>query len=229
MGMSEGVSYMQEPVEQWLQELLKLDDEEVKMTDKQIKIVQAASEIFAQKGFAASSTSEIAQRAGVAEGTIFRHYKTKKDLLFSIVAPVMAKLVAPFVLREFYKVLDSSYDSLDQLLRAIIENRIEFVERHMQVIKIFVQEIPFHPDLQEQFHKLVLTKVFEKFSINIQKFQQQGAIVDWSPLTVIRLAASSLMGYVLFRTFASARKDSGWDDEKEREATITFILKGLAP
>ncbi len=220
---------MQEPVEQWLQELLKLDDEEIKMTEKQLKIVQAASEVFAQKGFAASSTSEIAQRAGVAEGTIFRHYKTKKDLLLSIVAPVMAKLVAPFVLRDFYKVLDSSFDSFDQMLRAIIENRIAFLERHMQVFKIFIQEIPFHPDLQEQFQKLILAKVLEKFSINIQKFQQQGAIVDWSPHTVIRLAASSLMGYVLFRTFSANRTDSTWNDEKEREATITFIMKGLAP
>ncbi|WP_114381236.1 TetR/AcrR family transcriptional regulator [Paenibacillus prosopidis] len=220
---------MQEPIEHWLQELLKLDDEEQKMTDKQMKIVQAASEVFAQKGYAASSTSEIAQRAGVAEGTIFRHYKTKKDLLLSIVAPVMAKLVAPFVLRDFYKVLDSSFDSFDQLLRAVIENRIEFLERHMQVFKIFIQEIPFHPDLQEQFQKLILSKVLEKFSVNITKFQQQGAIVDWSPITVIRLTASSLMGYVLTRTFLGGREGSQWDDEKEREATITFIMKGLAP
>lgn len=220
---------MLEPVDLWLQELLKLDDEEHKMTAKQLKIVQAASEMFAQKGFAASSTSEIAQRAGVAEGTIFRHYKTKKELLLSIVAPVMAKLVAPFVLRDFYKVLDNSYDSFDQLLRAIIENRIEFLERNMQVLKIFIQEIPFHPDLQEQFQKLILSQVLEKFSVNITKFQQNGAIVNWSPNTVIRLVASSILGYVLSRTFSGGRADNNWNDEKEREATITYIMKGLAP
>lgn len=220
---------MLEPVDQWLKELLKLDDEEHKMTDKQLKIVQAASEVFAQKGFAASSTSEIAQRAGVAEGTIFRHYKTKKELLISIVAPVMAKLVAPFVLRDFYKVLDNSYDSFDQLLRAIIENRIEFLERNWQVLKIFIQEIPFHPDLQEQFQKLILSQVLEKFSVNMTKFQQKGAIVEWSPTTVIRLVASTILGYVLSRTFTGGRLDSNWNDEKEREATITYIMKGLAP
>lgn len=220
---------MQEPVDQWLQELLKLDDEDVKMTEKQSKIVQAASEIFAQKGYAASSTSEIAQRAGVAEGTIFRHYKTKKDLLLSIVAPVMAKLVAPFVLRDFYKVLESSFDSFDLLLRAIIENRISFLERNMQVFKIFIQEIPFHPDLQEQFRKLILAKVLEKFSINIEAFQQKGAIVNWAPLTVIRLIVSTLIGYVVCHSFLSNKKDKQWDDEMEKEATITFIMKGLAP
>jgi len=220
---------MSEPVDQWLQKLLQLDNEEEKMTEKQLKIVQAASEIFAEKGFAASSTSEIAQRAGVAEGTIFRHYKTKKDLLFSIVAPVMAKLIAPFVLRDFYKVLESRFDTFDLMLRAIIENRITFVERHVQVLKIFVQEIPFHPDLLDQFQKLILTKVVQKFSIGITQFQQQGVIVNWSPLTVIRLVASSLIGYVLSRTFIGKTDSIHWDDDLEKEATITFIMKGLAP
>ncbi|MGG1637879.1 TetR/AcrR family transcriptional regulator [Paenibacillus sp. NRS-1760] len=219
---------MSEPVDQWLQKLLQLDNEEEKMTEKQLKIVQAASEIFAEKGFAASSTSEIAQRAGVAEGTIFRHYKTKKDLLFSIVAPVMAKLIAPFVLRDFYKVLESRFDTLDLMLRAIIENRIAFVERHVQVLKIFVQEIPFHPELLDQFQKLILSKVVQKFSISITQFQQQGVIVNWAPFTVIRLIASSLIGYVLSRTFIGKTDGIHWDDDLEKEATITFIIKGLA-
>src|SRR5690554_2141452 len=73
---------MQQSNEQWIEQLLKMNDD-VKMTEKQSRIIQAAVEIFSEKGYAASSTSEIAQKAGVAEGTIFRHYKTKKDLLMS--------------------------------------------------------------------------------------------------------------------------------------------------
>ncbi|WP_336786281.1 TetR/AcrR family transcriptional regulator [Paenibacillus sp. MMO-177] len=219
---------MSEPIEEWLDELNKLGDEK-SMTDKQLKIVRAASEIFAEKGFAASSTSEIAQRAGVAEGTIFRHYKTKKELLVSIVAPVMAKLVAPFVMREFYKVLDGKYDSYDQMLRAILENRLAFLDKHLNVLKIFIQEIPFHPELQEQFEKLILAKVFEKITPNIRRFQEEGSLVNWSPYTIIRLTVSSLVGYAAIRMVYGKREGSNWDDEQEREATIAFIMKGLAP
>ncbi|WP_127493544.1 TetR/AcrR family transcriptional regulator [Paenibacillus glycanilyticus] len=219
---------MSEPIEEWLDELNKLGEEK-SMTDKQLKIVKAASEIFAEKGFAGSSTSEIAQRAGVAEGTIFRHYKTKKELLVSIVAPVMAKLVAPFVMREFYKVLDSRYDSYDQMLRAILENRLAFLEKHINVLKIFIQEIPFHPELQEQFEKLILAKVFEKVTPNILRFQEEGTLVNWSPYTIIRLTVSSLIGYTAIRMIYGKREGSSWNDEQEREATIAFIMKGLAP
>ena len=111
---------MEETIEQWMEDLLKPDTAGVKMTEKQIKILQSAIEVFAEKGYAGSSTSEIAQRAGVAEGTIFRHYKTKKDLLLSIVAPAMTKLIARFVLRGFNKVLDTQYNSYDQLIRSMI-------------------------------------------------------------------------------------------------------------
>ncbi len=47
-------------------------------------IIQAAIEIFSKKGFQAATISEIAQRAGVAEGSIYQYFKNKEDLFFSI-------------------------------------------------------------------------------------------------------------------------------------------------
>ncbi|WP_127531461.1 TetR/AcrR family transcriptional regulator [Paenibacillus kobensis] len=219
---------MEEPIEEWLKEVLMLDHAESKMTVKQMKIVQAAAEIFARKGFAAASTSEIAQQAGVAEGTIFRHYKTKKDLLLSIVAPVMSRLVAPFVIRDFGKVLENQYESFDQFLRAVIENRIEFLQRHMSIIKIMIQEVPFHPDLQEQFQKIVLAQVLSKMKVVVDRFRAEGKLLDLPSATIIRLTVSSILGYVAVRSLYGHQEDANWDDEAERQATIDFIMRGLA-
>jgi TetR/AcrR family transcriptional regulator, fatty acid metabolism regulator protein len=47
-------------------------------------MVQAAIEVFSKKDFQAASISEIAQRAGVAEGSIYQYFKNKEDLFFSI-------------------------------------------------------------------------------------------------------------------------------------------------
>lgn len=57
-------------------------------TEKQ-KILLKAVELFAQKGYMNTLTSEIVQRARVAEGTIFRHYKTKEKLLLAILVPIV--------------------------------------------------------------------------------------------------------------------------------------------
>ncbi|MBW7473592.1 TetR/AcrR family transcriptional regulator [Paenibacillus oenotherae] len=218
---------MSDTIEQWFEEILKLDAEGNKMTEKQSKILQAAIDVFAEKGYAASSTSEIAQRAGVAEGTIFRHYKTKKDLLLSIVAPVMAKLIAPFVLRDFSKVLDAEFESYESFLRALIDNRIEFLKRHMNVLRIMIQEIPFHSELQQQFQNVVLAQVLERLGKIVSKFQAEGHLIALPPETIIRLTASTVMGYVFIRTFYGEREGAIWDDEFERQATIDFIIRGL--
>ncbi|GAB3968085.1 helix-turn-helix domain-containing protein [Plantactinospora veratri] len=56
------------------------------------RILAAAEEVFAEHGVAAS-TEEVAARAGVAIGTVFRHFPTKNDLLAAIMKGVLAGLV----------------------------------------------------------------------------------------------------------------------------------------
>jgi len=48
------------------------------------QIVEIAAELFSQKGFRGATTKEIADRAGVSEAIIFRHFSTKDDLYRAI-------------------------------------------------------------------------------------------------------------------------------------------------
>ncbi|CAM2904532.1 TetR/AcrR family transcriptional regulator [Paenibacillus sediminis] len=219
---------MSEMMEQWLTELLNVNDkEEAKMTEKQIKILKAAVEIFSEKGYAASSTSEIAQKAGVAEGTIFRHYKTKKDLLISIVAPTVSKLIAPFVLKDFNKVLEAPYPKYEDFLRAVIKNRMEFARNNLQILKILIQEIPFQPDLRENFKQSIGKQVLERITKVVERYQKEGTIISIPPLSVIRLSVSTIIGFFLARFILFPELD--WDEELETELTIDFIMHGLSP
>ncbi|MCX8119029.1 MAG: TetR/AcrR family transcriptional regulator [Desulfobacterota bacterium] len=57
------------------------------MTKKDLKrqlIIEAAIEVFSKNNFQNSTISQIAQRANVAEGTIYQYFKNKEDLFFSI-------------------------------------------------------------------------------------------------------------------------------------------------
>jgi AcrR family transcriptional regulator len=213
-------------LEQWVEQLLTLGDENERMTEKQLNIMKAAVEIFSEKGYAAASTSEIAQKAGVAEGTIFRHYKTKKELLLSIVVPLMTRLVGPFVIRDFTKVIDAPYPRLEDFLRAVIYNRYEFAKSHLPMLKILIQEIPFHPELREQFFEHVGKKVIARIQTVLRQFQADGQLVDAPPNSVIRFAISSVFGLILSRLLLFPELD--WDDEKEVEQTIQFLLHGIS-
>lgn len=202
-------------------------NEEEGLTEKQKKILAAATDMFAEKGFASTSTSEIAKKAGVAEGTIFRHYKTKKELLMSIVAPMMAKLIAPFVIKDLNKVLNQNYESFEDFIKAMIENRIKFLENNMHLFRILIQEIPFHPELKEHFTEHIGQKIFERLRQIVTHYQAKGQIIELPPETVMRVTLSTIFGYVIARYLLLP--EAKWNDEVEIERTVQFLMKGLSP
>jgi TetR/AcrR family transcriptional regulator, fatty acid metabolism regulator protein len=55
-----------------------------KKTARKQQILQAATEVFGRSNFDDASITEIARKAGVAEGTIYQYFKNKQDLFFSI-------------------------------------------------------------------------------------------------------------------------------------------------
>lgn len=215
--------------EKWLAELLRLaEGEDGKKTEKQVRILEAAVEIFAEKGFAAASTSEIAQKAGVAEGTIFRHYKTKKDLLLSIAGPIATKLAAPFIMREFAaKVLDIRHERVEDLFRTIAKDRLAFARQHYKLLSILIHEIPFQPELMAQVQALFKEIVFQRMEKIIVHFQEQGQIIEAPPWRVLRTAASLFVGMAVTRLFIMPGDPS--DEDEEIDRTIDLLMHGLSP
>ncbi|RSD27217.1 TetR/AcrR family transcriptional regulator [Mesobacillus subterraneus] len=201
-----------------------MDGEE--LTEKQKKIIVSAIESFAEKGYSATSTSEIAKKAGVAEGTIFRHYKTKKDLLLAIVAPVMTRFVAPFIIKDLKKVLDQDYEHVEDFLTAMLENRRDFLIKNLSTVKILVQEIPFHPELKDLFKEHIGRKVYDRFEEIVVHYQAKGQIIEIPAYSVFRMMFSSIFGYLIARYMILPEAD--WDDEAETKRTVEFILHGLA-
>ncbi|WP_229106442.1 TetR/AcrR family transcriptional regulator [Paenibacillus sp. 1001270B_150601_E10] len=214
--------------EEWIKLLNQLEPEErEKMTDKQQRIVAAALDIFSEKGYAAASTNEIAKKAGVAEGTIFRHYKTKKELLFSILSPMMTKLLAPFLLRELKQIVDTPYDSYAQFVAAILKNRHDFFIKHKQAIRLLIQEIPFHEELKEEFINTVSEQLFERARLVVERYKAVGELIDMPSPIILRFTLTNVIGFLLVRHLFLPNAE--WEqDEVELERTVQLIMHGIA-
>lgn len=61
---------------------------------KRDAILRTAARLFAERGFSNTPTILLAQEAGVAEGTIFRHFKTKDEIFFILIDNVKTQLIA---------------------------------------------------------------------------------------------------------------------------------------
>ncbi|MFD1020778.1 TetR/AcrR family transcriptional regulator [Thalassobacillus hwangdonensis] len=212
---------------QYLQQLIEAAEKEPDLTPKQAKILEAAIEIFSEKGYAATSTSEIAKRAEVAEGTIFRHYKTKKDLLLSIVMPMITKVAMPFFATHFInQVFAEAPSDYKDLLRKIMRNRYEFAKKNVPMLKILLQEAAFHNEIHTAFKGVFMEKAYPRFKELIHKNQEEGILVDFPVHTIIRMTMTTIFGFLITRFIIMP--DADWDDEAEMERTIEFMLHGLS-
>jgi TetR/AcrR family fatty acid metabolism transcriptional regulator len=51
---------------------------------RRVQIIKAAEKVFARKGFAEATISDVAREAGLSDATIYEYFTSKEDLLFSI-------------------------------------------------------------------------------------------------------------------------------------------------
>jgi AcrR family transcriptional regulator len=65
-------------------------------TATRVAIVEAALATFQDLGYARTSTPEIARRAGVSQGSLFKHFRSKSDLVAAAVAQLFAELFSRF-------------------------------------------------------------------------------------------------------------------------------------
>ena len=203
-----------------------MENNEPKLTKKQIAILEAATDLFAEKGYAGTSTSEIATKAEVAEGTIFKHFKSKKGLLMAVVSPMMVKWLAPMIKKDLNKVLDQEFEYIQDFIRAMIENRKEFIQKNLPMLKILVQEIPFHPDLKEKFIEYVGNDIFDKLREIVTYYQDKGQLADMKTDTIIRTVATSILSYIVARYVFLP--EINWDGEEvETERIIQILESGI--
>ena len=97
-------------------------------------ILRAASEEFADKGFAATKTSDIAAKAGVPKPNVYYYFKSKENLyrevLESIIEPLL-QASAPF----------NQPDKPADVLRAYIRSKIRISRELPSASKVFASEI----------------------------------------------------------------------------------------
>ncbi|EMF82347.1 transcriptional regulator, TetR family [Leptospira weilii serovar Topaz str. LT2116] len=196
----------------------------------QKRIFLAAVEIFAQKGFSATTTGEIAKKAGVAEGLIFKYFKSKKELLLSLVLPILEDFIAPISLKRLQTIFTQEFSTLEEFLTAIFEERVAFIVKNRHLVRIIFQEAFITFEIQAVLKRVFKEKLAPKFKECLKNFQERGMIAELPIDSVIRFIASNLAGYVLFTEVLYGPKAEDYRNrEMELKRTIEFMAKGLRP
>ncbi len=198
------------------------------VAERKDRIDAAAVEVIAERGFAAATTAEIASRAEVAEGTIFRHYPTKKALLVGVLGPLARKVVAPLASRSLRKLLRQEHASLRAFLEAVFDDRLKLLRSGPPIVRVFLQEASLHPEVRDLAATIVEENIAGPFRQALDGMKAKGWIdAGFDSATALRLIMSTFGTYFVMRGLLFP--DRGWDDGRERAQMVAFLARGLSP
>jgi AcrR family transcriptional regulator len=150
-------------------------------------ILEAALKVFSENGYKGSTTAEIAREAGVAEGTIFRHFVTKKELLTAVLEP---KIVEGLI------TLDKEHreSSPKDFFRCFLRNRLEMIRENAGLFRLMFAEAQYHSEVREALFSGILGPGMGVIKPWYDKGISRG---DFKPLPFIP-TIRSFMGMVMF-------------------------------
>lgn len=207
-----------------LDKILSQTSKSKKPTKKQQKIAEMTIKIFAEKGYANTSTSEIAKASGVAEGTIFRHYGTKDNLLLAVLLPFIKELLPSIAQGMMHEFSLDKFETFESFLRAVVHNRMNFLKENREVFKILVKELLYRDELRKEFLSYVDKDIFVFVRHIIDTFKEKGEIKNLPTPVIMKMLGTFLGGYFTTRFIFLFEGDV---EEEELDYIVGFILDGV--
>ncbi len=185
------------------------------------KIIEAAKTLFSTKGYAATTTKDISNFAGISEVTLFRHFESKRNLFQC----ALTNTFESDTLLTFFD-QELKYD-LDTDLKTLAKYLYELYETSGPMIKMLMKDKE-----QNELHEIIKPHIESKFKVYHEeyfvKMHEMGKIPD-DPIMCSKFFFSNTMGF-LMRKFVLSRCTDGieyydWMIEKTINAIKTKTIK----
>ena len=159
-------------------------------SDRRKQLIETAMRLFAEQGFDGTSTREIAEAAGVTEAIIFRHFRTKEDLYWAVLADRVERRGRNRRIREL---LESGED-FREVLVSIAETLLDRTADDTAVTRLLFYSALRNRDLADRFFETYAHKKFELLAEFIRREIESGRFREVDPL----VAARSFLGMIIY-------------------------------
>lgn len=132
---------------------------------RRAEIIESALAVAAEVGVKHVTTQAIANRVGIAQSTIFRHFKSRDEIFSAAIGQVGANLLQ--VLEPCF----SGDGPADQRLRELIQRQLEYVSRHRGLPRILFSD-RLHLESPQLKHNV--QRVMHNYTTRISRLLQEG-------------------------------------------------------
>ncbi|MBX5204684.1 TetR/AcrR family transcriptional regulator [Rhizobium sp. NZLR1] len=188
------------------------------------EIVDAAMALFAENGFANTKLDDVARRAGVAKGTLYRYFDTKEALFRAVVQHLLTNHLE--VVEKAGKAFEGSLaEFVPMLLKRAAQSLGD--DRLPGLARVMLAEGRAFPDLAAVWHDELAARMLDLIAGMVAKAQDRGEVRPGDP----RLYAFSIIGPIsvalLYHEAFGSRADAP-DLEALASQHAETILRGMA-
>lgn len=162
----------------------------VPAADRRRQIMGVAMELFAQRGFRGTTTRQIADRAGVNEAILFRHFRSKEDLYWAILD---CKCRRAGWRRQLETELSASAEP-KETFAAIAESILRRNTEDTTLSRLLLFSALNHHRLSHRFFRTHVASYYEALTQHIRERIRAGEFRRIDPL----LAARGFLGMVVY-------------------------------
>lgn len=144
------------------------------------RILKSAERLFARQGYDGTTTRDLAQTAGIAEGTLFRYFENKKAILIEVATQGWVEILTD-LLTELSEM--GSYKAVAQVMRRRMLN----LHQNSDMMRVCFMEAQFHPDLRDRIQSEVINKMMDVAEAFFQTAMDQGIYRPMNPKVVARV------------------------------------------
>jgi AcrR family transcriptional regulator len=193
--------------------------------DRRRQILETATNIFALQGYGGTTTREIAERAGVNEAIIFRHFPTKEELYWAVIEHKCQQGPGRGAIRTRLEAQGSYMELFSSLAEDFLRDR----EQDPKLTRLLLFSALENHRLSHRFFRTYIAEGYEELARYIRKQIEAGHFRAVDPL----LAARSFWGMLVYHfwmqeLFGGKRYQKL--DVRHVAKTLTDIwLRGMLP
>jgi AcrR family transcriptional regulator len=183
-------------------------------------ILDSARAVFCERGYEAAAVSEIAARAGVVEGTIYKYFESKRQLVFKVMAAWYESMVADFASDL------AGIAGTRGRLRYLIWRHLRSIRENPALCRVFFREVRADENYHRSFFHEMNRRYTSFLAAVIKEAAANGEIRTDVPITLVR---DLVFGGVEHHVWNYVYGRGSLDIETAADWITDIVLAGLAP
>ncbi|MDR7543756.1 MAG: helix-turn-helix domain-containing protein [Armatimonadota bacterium] len=190
------------------------------------QILEAATRVFADKGYAAATVRDIARAARIAEGTIYNYFKSKEDLLIHI----PGQIAGPAFERLALDLAEArTPQDAERHLMALGQDIVQRISANVRFVKVFLSALPhLSPRARREYLRLLPLAA----STALEAHLRQGMAVgiyreDLDPSVVARTLPGMLLMFVVIQEIILGERAPSAGYEAVVRENVRVFLDGI--